>query len=142
MRVMCGRRVRVGPGDQLVAAARLPHESKLGRLYVFARVLGDDGFSPYVPNLSDLVDTRQPAMQSPKSMRLTSAEPQRQLVFTSDIDGWFQMMQEVDTAKDKRCEIKWKRIVCPQTSWRERIAHRLRGWLALIPDVRTMVNHG
>jgi hypothetical protein len=140
MRVTCGRRVRVGPGDRLVAVARLPHDSKgLGRLYVFARTLGDTDYSPYVPMLQGLVELAQPQMLSPLSLRLTSAQPQRQLSFTSDIDGWVRLMQEVDAEKDPRCAIKWTRTVSPELSYRDRFVHLLRGWReAVLP----MVSHG
>lgn len=140
MRVTCGRRVRVGPGDRLVVVARLHRDSKgLGRLFVFARAIGDAEFSPYVPNVEAMPSFNEPKMLSPMALRLTYAHPQRQLEFVSDIDGWVRLMQEVDGPKDPRCRIKWRRTVSRERTLAGRLAHWWRGWRATLMPV---TDHG
>ena len=48
MRVSVGKALRVGPGDEVHAVARLRAEATLGRLFVFAKE-GHNDFSPYAP---------------------------------------------------------------------------------------------
>jgi len=107
---------------------RLPSNAKLGRLFIFASENGAS-FSPYVPNVADiLVADGRPSMLSPLMMRLVEQRPDRELVFVSDIDGFFRVMQEVDTAEDPSVVIKATRKINPNLSWSERLKRKLTSW--------------
>jgi hypothetical protein len=93
MRVAVGRKLRVGPGDEVVIQGYLPPTAKLGRLFVFASEGGAE-FSPYVPNVADmLVVNDRPLMLSPLSLRLTEHYRDRNISFVADIDGYVRVMQ-------------------------------------------------
>lgn len=118
MRVPAGKALRVEPGDEVFITARLVPSERLGRLFVFAREATGGDFSPYVPNIANMVEG-EPRLMQPMSLRLTDTRRDRRLSFVSDIDGFICVMQEVDTAKDPLVKIRMKRKICPQLGWRE-----------------------
>jgi hypothetical protein len=98
----------------------------LGRLYVFAREGGDPEYSPYIPGLASMPEFETPTMTSPLYVRLSSARPEHQISFKSDIDGWVRIYQEVDEAKDARADVRWKYLVDPDLPWTQRLSRHLR----------------
>jgi hypothetical protein len=130
MRVRASRRLRVGRGDEVVVRARLPAGQQVGRLFVFASEYGSH-FSPYVPHVADVVlnSDGTPQMRTPMTMRLTLTHPARVLSFTSDIDGYICVMQEIDRKYDPCSLIKLNRTICPQLPWRQRLHRKLIGML-------------
>jgi len=128
LRIPVGNALRAGRGDHVSIRGRLPSNAKLGRLFIFASENGAS-FSPYVPNVADiLVADGRPSMLSPLMMRLVEQRPDRELVFVSDIDGFFRVMQEVDTAEDPSVVIKATRKINPNLSWSERLKRKLTSW--------------
>jgi len=128
VRVEVGKPVRVGPGDEIVIRGQLPKNSRLGRLYVFARE-GKAKFSPYVANVGKMLAVvgERPQMYTPMSMRLSEQRPQHEISFVADIDGWFRIMQEVDRADDAKAIVKIKRRIDPTLPWRPWLVRYLRG---------------
>lgn len=127
---MTGRALRVGPGDEVVVRARLPAQSsKLSRLFVFAKPVTDEQFAPYVPQLPTLVDSLYPSLQSMLSLRLTQAQPARELKFTADINGRICIMQEIDIANEPRARVQIARTVCPDLPWYRRLQRWLVGFV-------------
>jgi hypothetical protein len=128
VRVEVGKRMRVGPGDIVVVRGQLAANSRLSRLFVFARE-GDAEFSPYVQNLGELMAVQhdRPQLYTPMSMRLSDKRPMHELSFIADIDGWIQIMQEVDRPNDTRAVVRISRTINPYLSWRERQMRRLKG---------------
>lgn len=125
MRVAASKAYRVGPGDEVVIRGQLPAASQLGRLYVFASAEGGE-FAPYVRNAGNVpVEAGLPMMQTPVSMRLVRSHPAREISFTSDIDGFICVMQEVDDATDPKARIKVERKINPQLGWKDWIARCL-----------------
>jgi hypothetical protein len=117
MRVQVGRKLRVGPGDEVVIRGRLPASGKLGRLFVFASENGAE-FSPYVPNVADaLVVNGRPTFMTPLSLRIVGPEAARSLSFVADIDGFVCVMQEVDALDDPKAKIKMTCKVNPTLGW-------------------------
>ena len=121
--------MRVGPGDAVILLARLPNPSALGRLYVFAREGTEPEYSPYIPGLASTPEFEMPTMKSPLYMRLTETRPESQITFTSDIDGWVRIYQEVDTAKDARVTVRWKYLVDPDLPWTQRVLRHMRAYV-------------
>lgn len=127
MRVTASKAVRVGPGDEVVIQAQLPKTARTSRLYVFAKVKGEE-FSPYVANAeSVLVSNGRPQMLSPMSLRLVEKQPERSISFVSDIDGRICVMQEIDTKDEPLAKVRIKRKLNPDLTWRERITRALSG---------------
>ena len=126
MRVPAGRRLRVGPGDAVILLARLPGQLSLGRLYVFAREGEDAEYSPYIPGLASAPEYEMPTMMSPLYVRLTQSQPEREMSFKSDIDGWVRIYQEVDAPEDTRVPIRWKYKVDPGLPWHKRLLRHMR----------------
>ncbi|MBO4228441.1 hypothetical protein [Bradyrhizobium neotropicale] len=126
MRVLTGKPIRVGPGDEVVVRAQLT-TATLGRLYVFAREDSEDRFSPYVPHVAALAVGDEPSMLQPMSMRLVAERPMRQISFVADIDGFVCVMQEVDTATDPLAKVRLKRKICPDLDWKSRILRKFQG---------------
>lgn len=117
MRVVVGKTLRVGPGDEVVIRGSLPKEAKLGRLFVFASENGAE-FSPYALNIADmLVSNGKPVFLQPLSLRLVPTQPERHLSFVADIDGYVRVMQEVDTANDPKAKVKLTRRINPNLGW-------------------------
>lgn len=128
MRIPVGNILRVGPGDKVVVQGWLPAPAKLGRLFVFASENGA-AFSPYVPNVADvIVANGRPAMMTPLSMRVYGAQPVRQLAFTSDIDGFICVMQEVDTRDDPLVKVRLTRTINPNLGWIDWAQRKLTAW--------------
>lgn len=123
-----GRPVRVWPGDIVAVQAWLV-SSSLGRLYVFARETCEAQFSPYIPNVEHAMSRGDPYMASPMSLRLVRERPVQELSFTADINGFVQVMQEVDAPLDPRARVRIYRRVCPDVAWRERLRRWMVGWL-------------
>jgi hypothetical protein len=128
VRVAVGKPIRVGPGDEVVVQARLPAASGLGRLFVFAREDRGNDFSPYVPCADELA-YGQPKMLSPLSLRLTRQAPGRLLQFRVDIDGFIQLMQEVDALDEPVAKVRLRRRINSDLDWKKRIARRISGLL-------------
>ena len=126
MRVAVGKKVRVGPGDEVVIRGQLAHNAKLGRLFVFAKE-GDVEFSPYVQNVCNLlaVSGDRPQIFTPMHMRLDSAKPQREISFTADIDGWIRVMQEVDRPNDVKAIVKIERTMNPALPWMQKLSRKI-----------------
>lgn len=126
MRVAVTKPLRIEPGDQIVVQARFPANAPgWGRLYVFASE-GDVEFSPYVANVNHLEED-MPRMYYPVSMRVMPGETARQLSFVSDIDGRIVVMQEMDTPRDPRAQVKVRRTINPALPWQQRLSRQLRG---------------
>ena len=123
MRVSVGKALRVGPGDEVRVVARLRQEATLGRLFVFAKE-GQNEFSPYAPMLDVMINDRPPIL-TPLMLRLTDRQPMRELQFAADFDGYIQIMQEIDTAKDPLARIKLRRTICPRLGWRDWLVRSL-----------------
>jgi len=70
-----------------------------------------------------------PTMKSPLYMRLTETRPESQITFTSDIDGWVRIYQEVDTVKDARVSVRWKYLVDPDLPWTQRVLRHMRAYV-------------
>lgn len=116
--------LRVGINDAITLHTRLPAGAALGRLFVFARERGNDEFSPYVRELTAKLQTDdgRPSLLTPMMLRLTEQNNARTLQFTSDIDGWLRVMQEVDTALgEPKVLVRWSRKIAPQLPWLQRI---------------------
>lgn len=128
MRVAVSKTIRVGPGDTVTVRGQLA-SAKLGRLYVFARERGNSSFSPYVPEMPELISER-PTLMSTMTMRLAEGQPEKQTSFVADFDGFLRVMQEVDTAKDPRAMVKLTRTICAHLPWHQRLARRLSGVLS------------
>jgi len=128
MRVPVGKSLRVAPGDEVVIRGILPPPAKLGRLFVFASENGAK-FSPYVPNVADiLVANGMPTMLSPLSMRLLTERAHREIKFTADIDGFIQVMQEVDEATDPLAKVKLSRTINPDLGWIDWAKRKFTPW--------------
>lgn len=127
MRVTVSKALRVQPGDQVVIRAELRSGERLGRLFVFARELAEDRFSPYVQGLYHEIASREPVMHTPLSLRLVEQMPERELSFVADLDGYICITQEVDTPKDKTAKVRMKRNISPYLGWREWLQRKLIG---------------
>jgi hypothetical protein len=128
VRVPVGNILRVGPGDKVLVQGRLPAPAQLGRLYVFASE-NDAMFSPYVPNVADtVVPNGRPVMLSPLSLRVHGAQPVRQLTFTSDIDGFICVMQEIDTPDEPLVKVRLSRTINPNLGWIAWAQRKLTSW--------------
>jgi len=128
MRVPVGNTLRVGPGDEVVVRGQLPAAAKLGRLFVFASENGAQ-FSPYVPNVADiLVANGQPTMLSPLTMRLLTDRADRRIKFKADIDGFIQVMQEVDDKTDPLAKVKLSRTINPDLGWIDWAKRKFTSW--------------
>ena len=128
MRVPVGKALRVAPGDEVVIRGTLPTAAKLGRLFVFASENGAQ-FSPYVPNVADIiVSNGMPTMLSPLSMRLLTERADRQIKFKADIDGFIQVMQEVDDATDPLAKVKLARTINPDLGWIDWAKRKISSW--------------
>ena len=128
MRVPVGKALRVGRGDEVVVRGTLPPPGKLGRLFVFASENGAQ-FSPYVPNVADIiVSNGMPTMLSPLTMRLLTERADRQIKFTADIDGFIQVMQEVDEATDPLAKVRLSRTINPDLGWIDWAKRKLTTW--------------
>jgi hypothetical protein len=122
VRAPASRIVRVWPGDQVVVRARLKGPASLARLYVFAREVVSEEFSPYVPTI-DLGGA--PVMQSPLMLRLTSENPSRTIGFEVDVDGYIRVVQEIDRPTDQCAQVRIKRVAAPSTSWLAAIGRKI-----------------
>ena len=128
MRIPVGNVLRVGHGDQVVIRGSLPPDAKLGRLFVFASENGAK-FSPYVPHVADmLVANGRPTMMTPLSLRLVDIRPEREVSFTSDIDGFICVMQEIDGPDDPSAKVRASRTINPNLSWTQRLKRKLTSW--------------
>ena len=107
------------PGDEVVVRAELRRGERLGRLFVFARELTEDRFSPYVQGLYNEFASREPVMHQPMSLRLVEQMPAGELSFVSDLNGFVCITQEVDTAKDQVANVRLKRNLPASLSWNE-----------------------
>jgi hypothetical protein len=116
--------MRIEPGDQVVIRARLPAKSQLGRLYVFAKEARGEDFSPYVPRMTSF---EEPSMATPVSLRLIDSHPEKRVSFTSDIDGYVCVMQEVDDFRDPLAHVNMRRIIDRNLNWRRRAARLING---------------
>jgi hypothetical protein len=126
--VSAARAVRVGPGDRIVIRGQLPHDGKLGRLYVFASENGAP-FSPYVHGVANMLAVNgQPQMMSQLSLRLVPAHPVRELSFVSDIDGFICIMQEVDALTDPRAKIRIACTINPELGWKDWLKRKVAQW--------------
>src|SRR5262245_29686026 len=129
MRVIVSEEVRVKPGDEVVVRASLAPNSKLARLYMFARYHEDEKPSPYVPQLlarlaaakPDVVNGNQPPLMTPMSIRLTTEQPARTVQLAADLDGWLCVMEEIDLLADPRARVKIRRRIDPALPWRQRL---------------------
>jgi hypothetical protein len=134
VRVAVGKKLRVGPGDEIIIRGRLAPSAKLSRLYVFASEHGAE-FSPYVLHVSDmLVANGRPTMLAPLSLRLSEHRSEHELSFVADIDGYICIMQEVDTPKDPRATV---RVICkinPDLSWPAWAKRKFLPWLTPNPS--------
>jgi hypothetical protein len=129
VRVTVSRTVRVQPGDEIIITGELPTASRLGRLFVFAKQ-GEAPFSPYVYQVEHKMRVGidgVPRMMTPLMMRLTEAHRLKRMAFVSDIDGWLQVMQEVDRAEDPKARIRLKRKICPYLPWTKKIFRMIDG---------------
>lgn len=130
MRVVASKSKRVSAGDQVIVRGTLPKHSTLGRLYVFAKT-GDMEFAPYVANVASIpLKDGYPQMLSPLSLRLSQSRPQHEVSFTSDLDGYIQVMQEVDDFHEPRASVKIKRVVNPDLPWAGRMVRHITGLFA------------
>jgi hypothetical protein len=127
MRVAVGKALRVGPGDEVLIRGQLPSNSRLARLFVFAKE-SNGQFAPYVANLLAVAVGDTPRMHMPMSLRLDSYRNEKEISFVSDFDGSVQVMQEIDTAKDPRAIVKIKRKINPHLSWKEKLTRRFLAW--------------
>ena len=128
MRVPVGKTLRVGRGDEVVIRGQLPTAAKLGRLFVFASENGAR-FSPYVPHVADIIVANgQPTMLSPVTIRLITGRADRQIKFTADIDGFIQVMQEVDDKSDLLADVKLSRTINPDLGWIEWAKRKFIPW--------------
>jgi hypothetical protein len=128
MRVEVGKKLRVGPGDEITIRGYLPPTAKLGRLFVFASEGGAE-FSPYVLNAADmLVANGRPTMLSPLSLRLTEHYRERDISFTADITGYVRVMQEIDNPQDPRAIITMTRTINPNLGWIEWAQRKFIPW--------------
>jgi hypothetical protein len=100
---------------------------KLGRLFVFARELVEDRFSPYVQGMHSMVSEAKPMMFTPLSLRLVETMREREISFTSDIDGYVCITQEIDTAKDVTAKVRMKRIISKHLGWKQRLYRKYIG---------------
>jgi hypothetical protein len=97
-------------------------------MFLFASEKGAE-FSPYVQHVADmLVDDGKPTMMTPISLRLTPKVPVREMVFVSDIDGFFCMMQEVDNADEPLADVRLKRRVDPNLGWTDWFKRKMTSW--------------
>lgn len=131
MRVPSGRPVRVWPGDLVGVEAQLA-ASSLGRLYVFAREKREAQFSPYVLHAENALARGEPYLLSPMSLRLVRERPVQQLRFTVDMDGFLQVMQEVDEPWDPKARVWIRRESSSDVSFLERIRRWMVGCLTPI----------
>jgi hypothetical protein len=118
---------RVQPGDVVIIRAELQRGERLGRLFVFARELTEDRFSPYVAGLYNEMASKEPVFHSPLMLRLVEQMPDRELSFVADIDGYVCVQQEVDTAKDKLAKVRIKRNIAPYLDWKPWLQRKLIG---------------
>jgi hypothetical protein len=119
--------VKVQPGDEIVVRAALPHDTNLARLYVWAKELGCDDFSPYVQNTDVISTNGMPQMLSPMSMRLVSHRSEHKISFVADIKGQIVIVQEVDTSEDKLAKVSLDRVMA-RCSRLDRFKRRLIEW--------------
>jgi hypothetical protein len=135
VRVAVGKKLRVGPGDEVVIRGILPPTAKLGRLFVFASEHGAE-FSPYVLHVSEmLVANGRPTMLAPLSLRLTEGRADRELTFVADISGYIRVMQEVDAPNDPRAKIKMTRKINPDLGWAAWFQRKFIPWPMLNPTL-------
>jgi len=119
--------VRVRPGDEIIVRAALPADLGLARLYVWAKQVGSDQFSPYVLG-TDVIDLGElPNMLSPISMRLVPQRPAHKISFVADMKGQIVIVQEVDTRDDKVAEVSLD-LIMATTSRLDRFKRRLTEW--------------
>ena len=112
----------------MVISGRLLPDAKLGRLFVFASENGAR-FSPYVPHVADmLVANGRPTMMTPMSLRLVDVRPEREVSFTSDIDGFIQVMQEIDGPDDPSAKVRASRTINPDLGWTDWLKRKLTSW--------------
>ena len=125
------RPVRVWPGDKVGVQAQLG-SSPLGRLYVFARETREAQFSPYVLQTDHALARGEPHLLSPMALRLVRERPVQELRFTADIDGFLQVMQEVDEPRDPRAHVRISRESSADVPWLERVRRWMVGCLTPI----------
>jgi hypothetical protein len=83
-------------------------------------------FSPYVRDVeAKIMLDGPPPVLSPLSLRLTNRDPTKTLSFLSDINGYFCVMQEVDTANEPKAKVTLRRRICPDLSWSQRVGRRV-----------------
>ena len=133
MRRAASKAIRVGPGDEVTVKGRLPGNAKLGRLYVFAKGKEDERFYPYVQDVpAKLALNGALQMYTPTTMRLTTTSPASELTLIADLDGWLQVMQEVDTAQDPAAKIRLSRKICQHLPWQQKLTRKLSRFLPWI----------
>ena len=97
---------------------------------MFASENGGSNFAPYVPHVADLLaGSELPQMFSPLALRVSEQTPLRTMQFTADIDGRILVMQDVDTPKDHKVQVKLEHTVCPTLPWHQRLGRKLIGML-------------
>jgi len=118
----------VGRGDRVSIRGSLPADAKLGRLSIFASENGAK-FSPYVLHVADMMAVNgRPVLMTPLSLRLVDVQPEREISFVADIDGFIRTMQEVDTPDEPKAKVKASRTINPDLSWTEWIKRKLTAW--------------
>lgn len=127
MRKTATKAVKVQPGDEVIVRAALPRDLKLARLYVWAKELGCDGFSPYVQNTDSIALDGTPPLLTPMSMRLVPQRPAHEISFVADMAGQIVIVQEVDTREDKLADVKLERYIAT-VSRLGRFKRRLMEW--------------
>ena len=129
MRVAVGKALRVGPGDEVLIRGQLPSNSRLARLFVFAKE-SNGRFHPLLSPICWLHRRgRYSADAHANVVRLDSTGTKKKRSFRDrDFDGFVQVMQEVDTAKDPRAIVKIKRKINPHLSWKEKLTRRFLAW--------------
>jgi hypothetical protein len=127
VRVVASKALRVQPGDEVLVRAELKPGQKLGRLFVFARELAEDRFSPYVQGMYNEYASTGPIMHTPMSLRLVEAMPSREISFVADIDGFVCIMQENDLLIDPKANVKIKRIIPYSLGWNAWLTRKLAG---------------
>lgn len=118
VRVVISKALRVQPGDQIIIRAALKPPMKLGRLFVFAREVNEERFSPYVQGMYNEFASREPVMHRPMMLRLIEALPERELSFVADIDGYVCITQESDLLLDPHARVRIRRILPPNIGWK------------------------
>ena len=107
MRRTVTKAIKVQPYDEVIVRAALPPDSRLARLYVWAKQSKSNEFSPYAVGQEGggIVLNGQPIMLTPLNIRLVEQRPSHQISFRSDIEGQIVIVQEVDTRDDKVAEV-------------------------------------